>query len=130
VKGEKLFASAGCVQCHTPALKTSAYHPLAELRNQTIRPYTDLLVHDMGKGLADNLAEGNASGAQWRTPPLWGTGLTRGVSGGEAYLHDGRARDLSEAVLWHGGEGEQAREQFRKMSAADRAALLRFLRSL
>jgi CxxC motif-containing protein (DUF1111 family) len=129
-KGEKLFASAGCVKCHVPTLKTSPYHPLAELRNQTIHPYTDLLLHDLGEGLADNLAEGNASPSEWRTPPLWGIGLTAGVSGGEAYLHDGRARSLSEAILWHGGAAESAREAFRTLPAADRAALLRFLQSL
>ncbi len=130
VKGEALFASAGCVQCHTPTWKTSPYHPLAELRGQTIHPYTDLLLHEMGAGLADNLAEGNTSGADWRTPPLWGIGLTAGVSGGEAYLHDGRARNLSEAILWHGGEAQTSREAFRTMSAGDRAALIKFLQSL
>lgn len=130
VRGEKLFASVGCATCHVPEVKTSAYHPLAELRNQTIRPYTDLLLHDLGPGLADNLAEGDATGAEWRTPPLWGIGLTAGVSGGAAYLHDGRARSLAEAILWHGGTGEKAREAFRTLPAADRAALLRFLHSL
>ncbi len=130
VKGEALFTSANCVKCHSPTLKTSPYHPLAELRSQTIHPYTDMLVHDMGPGLADNMAEGNATGAEWRTAPLWGIGLTKGVSGGEAYLHDGRARDLSEAILWHGGEGQASREAFGAMPAADRAALIRFLQSL
>jgi len=130
VHGEQLFASANCVDCHAATLKTGSYHPLAELRNQTIHPYTDLLLHDMGKGLADNMAQDKASGADWRTPPLWGLGLTAGVSGGEAYLHDGRARTLNEAILWHGGEGEASKENFRKMSAADRAALIKFLQSL
>ena len=82
LKGEKLFLSAKCDECHTPTLKTSAYHPMAELRNQTIHPYTDLLLHNMGQGLADNMAEGNATGAEWRTPPLWGLGLVPGVLGG------------------------------------------------
>ena len=130
LKGEALFGSAGCFKCHSATVKTSPYHPLAELRGQTIHPYTDLLLHDMGPGLADNMAEGNASGSDWRTPPLWGIGLTAGVSGGEAYLHDGRARTLSEAILWHGGEARASREAFRTMSAADRAALLKFLQSL
>jgi CxxC motif-containing protein (DUF1111 family) len=129
-KGEALFARAGCVKCHTPTMKTSAFHPLAELRGQTIRPYTDLLLHDMGPGLADNMAEGNAAPSEWRTPPLWGLGLTRAVSGGESYLHDGRARTLSEAILWHGGEAQPSREAFRTMPATDRAALLKFLQSL
>jgi CxxC motif-containing protein (DUF1111 family) len=103
---------------------------MAELRNQTIHPYTDLLLHDMGPGLADNLGEGNASGSQWRTSPLWSVGLTAAVSGGEAYLHDGRARNLAEAILWHDGEGAASREAFRNMSASDRAALIAFLQSL
>ena len=112
LQGEQLFASANCVQCHTPTLQTSPYHPFAELRNQTIHPYTDLLLHDMGPGLADNMGEGNATGSQWRTPPLWSIGLTPGVSGGEAYLHDGRARSLAEAILWHGGEAAASEEAF------------------
>ncbi len=128
--GEQLFASANCVQCHTPTLQTSPYHPFAELRNQTIHPYTDLLLHDMGTGLADNMGEGNATGSQWRTSPLWSIGLTDGISGGEAYLHDGRARTLEEAILWHGGEAQTSEEAFRNMSAADRAALIAFLKSL
>jgi CxxC motif-containing protein (DUF1111 family) len=131
IKGEALFTKANCVQCHTPTAKTSAFHPLAELRKQAIRPYTDLLLHDLGPGLADNMGEGNASPAHWRTAPLWGVGLTPAVSGGgESYLHDGRARTLSEAILWHGGEAQAAREAFRTMPAADRAALLKFLQSL
>ena len=128
--GEQLFASANCVQCHTPTLVTSAYHPMAELRNQTIHPYTDLLLHDLGPGLADNLGEGNATGAQWRTSPLWSAGLTSGVSGGEAYLHDGRARTFAEAILWHDGEAAASKEAFRTMSATNRAALIQFLKSL
>jgi CxxC motif-containing protein (DUF1111 family) len=130
LQGEQLFASANCVQCHTPTLQTSPYHPIAELRNQTIHPYTDLLLHDMGPGLADNMGEGKATGSQWRTSPLWSIGLTAGISGGEAYLHDGRARSLEEAILWHDGEGAAAKEAFRTMSASDRAALIAFLKSL
>ncbi|SET23358.1 di-heme oxidoredictase family protein [Stigmatella erecta] len=130
LQGETLFKNSGCDKCHTPTLTTSAYHPHAELRSQTIHAYTDLLLHDMGTGLADNLPEGQASGAEWRTPPLWGIGLTAGVSGGEAYLHDGRARTLSEAILWHGGEGEAAKQKFINLSAAEREALLKFLKSL
>ena len=128
--GEQLFASANCTACHVTTLQTSSYHPIAELRNQTIHPYTDLLLHDLGPGLADNLGEGNASGSQWRTSPLWSIGLTPGESGGEAYLHDGRARTLEEAILWHDGEAAASREAFRTMSAADRAALIQFLKSL
>ena len=103
---------------------------MTELRSQTIHPYTDLLLHDMGPGLADNMGELDATGSEWRTPPLWSIGLTAGVSGGEAYLHDGRARSLEEAILWHSGEAEAAKEAFRTMPAADRAALIKFLKSL
>jgi CxxC motif-containing protein (DUF1111 family) len=130
LQGEQLFATASCVKCHTPTLTTSPYYPMTELRNQTIHPYTDLLLHDMGTGLADNMGEGVATGAEWRTPPLWSIGLTAGVSGGEAYLHDGRARSIEEAILWHGGEAEASKEVFRTMSASDRAALIKFLKSL
>jgi CxxC motif-containing protein (DUF1111 family) len=130
LRGEKLFVAANCAKCHVPELKTSAFHQLAELRSQTIHPYTDLLLHDMGPELADNLKEAAASGAEWRTAPLWGIGLTAGVSGGEAYLHDGRARTLEEAILWHGGQGGKSRDAFRAMTAADRAALIKFLKSL
>jgi CxxC motif-containing protein (DUF1111 family) len=130
LRGEQFFQTASCTSCHSPELTTSPHHPMAELRNQTIRPYTDLLLHDMGEGLADNMGEHGASGAEWRTAPLWNIGLTKGVSGGEAYLHDGRARTLEEAILWHGGEAEASKEIFRKGSAADRAALIEFLKSL
>ncbi|MDB6017823.1 MAG: thiol oxidoreductase [Pedosphaera sp.] len=130
IAGEQLFASANCVKCHTPTLTTSPYYPMTELRNQTIHPFTDLLLHDMGPGLADNLGEGAATGSEWRTPPLWSIGLTAGVSGGEAYLHDGRARSLEEAILWHSGEAEASKEAFRTMSSTDRAALIKFLKSL
>lgn len=130
LQGEQLFTGANCVKCHTPSLTTSRYHPMTELRYQTIHPYTDLLLHDMGPGLADAMGELDAAGSEWRTPPLWSVGLTVGVSGGEAYLHDGRARTIEEAILWHGGEADGAREAFRTMPATDRAALIRFLQSL
>lgn len=130
LRGEQVFAKANCAACHTPAFTTSQHHPIAELRGQKIQPFTDLLLHDMGAGLADNLSEDCATGSEWRTPPLWSIGLTAGVSGGEAYLHDGRARTLEEAILWHGGEGEQSKEVFRTMPAADRSAVVKFLKSL
>lgn len=130
IRGQQVFASAQCVKCHTPDLTTSPFHPLTELRSQTIHPYTDMLLHDMGSGLADNMGEDGAAGSEWRTPPLWGIGLTAGVSGGEAYLHDGRARTLEEAILWHGGEAEASKQSFRSLPAADRAALIKFLKSL
>jgi len=129
-RGEALFSESGCAGCHTPTLRTSEHHPHAELRGQTIHPYSDLLLHDMGSGLADNLPEGNAGGAEWRTAPLWGIGLTAGVSGGESYLHDGRARDLREAILWHDGEAEGAKQAFARLGAGDQDAVIAFLRSL
>ncbi len=130
LQGENLFTSAGCVACHTTTFTTTAYHPKQELRNQVIHPYTDLLLHDMGPGLADNLPELGASGAEWRTSPLWGIGLTAGVSGGEAYLHDGRARTLTEAILWHGGEADASTNKFKAMSSGEQAAIIKFLKSL
>ncbi|NQZ09092.1 MAG: carbohydrate-binding protein, partial [Algicola sp.] len=144
--GKALFTSIGCEGCHTETHQTSAYHPFTELRNQTIHPYTDLLLHDMGAGLADSLAEGQATGAEWRTTPLWGLGLSACVTGGvtnptggqgnevcnanHSYLHDGRARSIEEAVLWHGGEGENAKVAYQGLSAGDKAALMAFLGSL
>lgn len=128
--GEAIFAQLGCTACHAPSLTTGAHHPMAELRNQVIHPYTDLLLHDLGPGLADTMPDGDATASEWRTAPLWNIGLTPGVAEGEAYLHDGRARTLHEAILWHGGEAEAAREGFRTLPAADREALVAFLRSL
>ncbi len=131
LRGEALFAEAHCTACHIPALTTGPHHPMAELRNQTIHPYTDLLLHDLGPGLAATMGEKTGTAAEWRTTPLWNIGLTAQVGGGkEAYLHDGRAQTLEEAILWHGGEAEAAREKFRTMPAADRSALIAFLRSL
>ena len=130
LQGEALFDSAGCTGCHTDTFQTSPNHPHAELRDQTIHPYTDLLLHDMGPGLASSLIEGKASGAEWRTPPLWNIGLTAGVSFGEAYLHDGRARNLNEAILWHGGEAETSKQVYSGMSQSEKDALIAFLRSL
>jgi CxxC motif-containing protein (DUF1111 family) len=130
LKGEELFDTAGCASCHTPTVQTSEFHPFGELRGQTIHPFTDLLLHDMGPGLADTLAEGDATGAEWRTPPLWNIGLTADVNAGEAYLHDGRARTLDEAIRWHGGEGEASKNAYTGLSADDQAAIIAFLKSL
>lgn len=133
-RGQSLFMNqAKCAACHTAELKTGDTHPLAELRKQTIRPFTDLLLHDMGAGLADTLAEGRASGRQWRTAPLWGLGYAPYVAEGEArvgYLHDGRARNLTEAILWHDGEAARSRQSFEQLSRSEREDLLAFLRSL
>lgn len=131
LRGEVVFGETGCNACHKEMLKTSQYAPLAELRSQTIRPYTDLLLHDMGPGLADNMGEGDASGAEWRTAPLWGIGLTAEVSGyREAYMHDGRAKTLHEAIMWHDGEGANARKAYAARTQSDKDALIKFLKSL
>lgn len=129
--GQQVFETIGCASCHVPTLETGEFHPWTELRNQTIHAFTDLLLHDMGPGLADNLGQGQASGSEWRTPPLWSIGRTADVGGGQqAYLHDGRARNLAEAILWHGGEAEAVTEAFRNLSATERSALIEFLESL
>jgi len=129
-RGHQLFTDARCAICHQPRYQTGKLAGFPELSGQTIYPYTDLLLHDMGEGLADRRPDGLASGLQWKTPPLWGIGLIPTVNGHSRYLHDGRARDLAEAVLWHDGEARASRERFRTMNAADRAALLTFLGSL
>jgi CxxC motif-containing protein (DUF1111 family) len=128
--GKTLFYQAGCQSCHTPKYTTAANAAEPEQANQVIRPYSDLLLHDMGDGLADNRTEFQASGRQWRTPPLWGIGLTQAVSGHTQFLHDGRARNLLEAVLWHGGEATAAQQQVLSFNAEQRSALLAFLNSL
>lgn len=128
--GEALFASASCNACHVETFQTSPYHPKAELRDQTIHPYTDLLLHDMGRGLASTLTEGNASSSEWRTAPLWNLGHAAGVSGGESYLHDGRARTLHEAILWHDGEALASRQAYEAMTPAEQNQLHAFLQSL
>jgi CxxC motif-containing protein (DUF1111 family)/predicted lipoprotein with Yx(FWY)xxD motif len=148
--GESLFEDIGCAGCHRPSMVTSNSHPLAELRGQTIYPYTDLLLHDMGEGLADNLAEGSASGAEWRTAPLWGLGLAKNVMLGDekgndlvsqardypadlnriGYLHDGRARTIDEAIRWHGGEAQASKVAYQNLNDSDRNAVLNFLESL
>jgi CxxC motif-containing protein (DUF1111 family) len=128
--GKGLFHQAGCQRCHTPQFTTASDAAEPELANQPIRPYSDLLLHDMGAGLADNRAEFLASGREWRTPPLWGIGLTDTVNGHTQFLHDGRARNLLEAIAWHGGEAEAAKQQVLTFSAKQRAALLAFLNSL
>jgi len=129
-RGEALFAEAKCSVCHVPELKTGPKPALAAAANLTIRPYTDLLLHDMGEALADNRPDFEADGREWRTPALWGIGLSKTVNGHTDLLHDGRARNITEAILWHGGEAEASREAFRIMSKAERDALVRFVQSL
>jgi CxxC motif-containing protein (DUF1111 family) len=129
-KGEQLFFAAGCASCHTPTLRTGKFPGLPEISHQVIHPYTDLLVHDMGPDLADGRPDFQASGSEWRTPPLWGIGLVQTVNQHSNFLHDGRARSLLEAVLWHGGEAKSAQSRVLKMSAEERDALVAFLQSL
>ncbi|RWO91688.1 di-heme oxidoredictase family protein [Mesorhizobium sp.] len=126
--GKKLFYDMGCISCHTPKFVTRRGNKAQAF--QLIWPYSDFLLHDMGPGLSDGQAVGDASGSEWRTPPLWGIGLTQTVNGNNFFLHDGRARTLTEAILWHGGEGQKARDRFAAAAAPDRAALIKFLESL
>ncbi len=129
-RGARMFVTAGCGACHTPRHVTADDHPIRPFRSQIVFPYTDLLLHDMGEDLADGRPDGLASGREWRTPPLWGIGLIETVSGHTNFLHDGRARSLEEAILWHGGEADASRSHFMQMPAQERAALIRFLESL
>ncbi|RWM09385.1 di-heme oxidoredictase family protein [Mesorhizobium sp.] len=128
--GKKQFYEMGCISCHTPKFVTLRGTPNKAQAFQLIWPYSDFLLHDMGEGLADGQRVGEASGSEWRTPPLWGIGLTATVNGNTFYLHDGRARTLAEAILWHGGESQKARDRFADATAADRDALIKFLESL
>jgi len=128
--GAELFASANCAACHRATFVTAQAAGQAWRSEQTIHPYTDLLLHDMGPALGDGRSDFDASGTEWRTPPLWGLGLQQKVSRHTRLLHDGRARDVTEAILWHGGEAEASKQAFVSMSASDRAALLAFLESL
>ena len=128
--GEALFTQAGCASCHLAKLQGGNLDRFADLSNQTIRPYSDYLLHDLGEGLADGRPDFEASGSEWRTTPLWGLGLMKLVNGHEYLLHDGRARGPVEAILWHGGEAQRSRDAFVKMSKAERDALVRFLRDL
>ncbi len=130
VLGQKLFASAGCESCHKTNVKTAKREGLPALSEQTIHPYTDMLLHDMGEGLADHRPEYLANGNEWRTPPLWGIGYTQEVNGHTYFLHDGRARNLMEAVLWHGGEAEVAKSKVLTFNQKERDALIAFLNSL
>lgn len=138
-RGAGLFDSTGCTSCHVPSFVTGNHRgvwgpqgtiAVPQVENQTIHPFTDLLLHDMGAGLADGRTEFSANGREWRTRPLWGIGLTHTVNALAGFLHDGRAATLEEAVLWHGGEAEQAQLKFRALTRADREALLAFLASL
>jgi CxxC motif-containing protein (DUF1111 family) len=130
VGGKEIFNAIGCASCHVPRHVTGEDSPDVHLRRQEIWPYTDLLLHDMGEGLADGRPEGLADGREWRTAPLWGIGLTEVVNGHTFFLHDGRARSITEAILWHDGEARRARDGFVALSPEDRARLLAFVNSL
>lgn len=130
LRGRELFHASGCASCHTPRFVTAGDPDAPHLASQEIWPYTDLLLHDMGPDLADGRSDHSASGSEWRTPPLWGVGLARAVREDAGLLHDGRARTVEEAVLWHGGEATRSRDRFASLSAENRHALLAFVRSL
>ncbi len=129
LRGAELFSSLKCASCHVPVLRTGP-HPVAALSDKPVPLYSDLLLHDMGDGLADNRPDGSASGREWRTAPLWGLRLMRSFLNGDAFLlHDGRARSVEEAILLHGGEAQRSRDDFAALGAADRSALLDFVES-
>jgi len=130
LKGKALFHEVGCAKCHNPKFVTGKAEGNPHLSNQLIYPYTDMLLHDMGEGLADNRPDGDADGREWRTAPLWGIGLTETVNGHTLFLHDGRARNLTEAIMWHGGEAEASRDAFADLPKEDRDRLLAFVNSL
>ena len=130
LEGKQLFINIQCASCHIPTLQTGSDHPIMALRDQTIHPYTDLLLHDMGDELADHFVDQLANGREWRTPPLWGLGLLETVNGHNNLLHDGRAQTITEAILWHGGEAEQSRNLFIQLSIEERKAIIAFLNSL
>nr|WP_245876387.1 di-heme oxidoredictase family protein [Caldimonas caldifontis] len=134
LRGQRLFAQAQCAVCHRPSYVTGdapfPHLTSPALKGQTIWPYTDLLLHDMGDALADGRPDFRANGRQWRTPPLWGIGLIKDVNGHQRLLHDGRANGVLEAILWHGGEAEDSKQQVLRMSREDREALVKFVESL
>ncbi|NCD71175.1 di-heme oxidoreductase family protein [Mucilaginibacter agri] len=129
-RGEQLFALGKCVNCHKQTFTTGVDVSRKYMSNQVIHPYTDMLLHDMGPGLADNRTDYLAGGQEWRTAPLWGLGLFEIINNPGYYLHDGRARTLTEAIMWHGGEAEASKAYFSHLSTSDRNAMLKFLKSL
>ncbi len=130
LRGEQLFEQLACAACHRPTLSTDDKSSIVALRNQTFAAYTDLLLHDMGEGLADHRPDFAASGSEWRTSPLWGLGLASTILPYSAYLHDGRARTLEEAILWHGGEAENSQKAYKALDSVKRNEVLEFLKSL
>ncbi len=129
-RGAQLFAAARCAQCHVPELRTGPDAPFPALANRRFHPYTDLLLHDMGEGLADGRPDFRAGARDWRTPPLWGIGLRQQVNGSSQLLHDGRARNVTEAILWHGGEAQASRDRFAGFSRDEREALVAFVHAI
>jgi CxxC motif-containing protein (DUF1111 family) len=130
ISGQQVFRNIGCAKCHTPELRTGDY-AIAALANKTFHPYTDLLLHDMGPGLNDGYTEGSALPEEWRTPPLWGLGLSKRSQGGQYFLlHDGRATTIEDAIKGHGGEGQTSNTRFQQLSPTDRSLLIKFLESL
>jgi CxxC motif-containing protein (DUF1111 family) len=130
INGSKHFQQIGCSQCHQPKWEIGDVDGMPWLSNQTIYPFSDLLLHDMGEGLADHRTEFEANGKEWRTPPLWGIGLTENVNNEFGFLHDGRARTLTEAIVWHGGEAQASKNRFSHLTEQQRAELIAFLKSL
>lgn len=128
--GLETFSMIGCAQCHTPEHRTGDVSDIRALSHQTIYPFTDLLLHDMGEGLGDDRADFDATGNEWRTPPLWGLGLIPKVNGHSRLLHDGRARSIEEAILWHSGEAESSRQAFMNLAKAKRDSLIEFIQNL
>jgi CxxC motif-containing protein (DUF1111 family) len=130
IAGRELFYQTGCNQCHNPRFVTQKSEVAPHLSEQVIWPYSDLLLHDMGPELADNRPDYLASGSEWRTPPLWGLGLLQQVNGSKVFLHDGRARTIEEAILWHGGEASRAQSYFVQLTRSERDSLISFVNSL
>jgi len=130
LEGKQIFKELNCIACHIPKITTGVHPTITALSNQIIRPYTDLLLHDMGEGLSDNRPDFLAQGNEWRTQPLWGIGLIETVNGHTNLLHDGRARSIEEAILWHGGEAKNSKEDFTKLTAEQRAKLIGFIKTL
>lgn len=128
--GRTLFYQLNCQQCHTSSYITDESYPVKALANQTIWPYTDLALHDMGEGLADGVYEFEANGREWRTAPLWGIGLQHHTTGQQRFLHDGRARTINEAILWHGGEAESIKKAYTELTKPQRDALIKFIKAI
>jgi len=130
LKGKRLFNDIGCADCHIPSYVTGEHALFPEVSGQLIWPYTDLLLHDMGPGLADQNGADQEASREWRTPPLWSVGLVKSVNNHTRFLHDGRARNLTEAILWHAGEAAESQENFRQLSKTEREAVVAFIESL